>query len=416
MTADNFSVGSTAIDDIDVYNPDNYVNAVPFADFARLRELDPVHWHKHPDGGGYWLLTRHADCQRVSRDNQGFSANRGFVLVDDLPPDILPMARGQLLGMDPPEHGPIRRVVIDRFTQKMLIDWEVRIRAMCKDIFDDLAVRTENGRTDCDFIDDIAARLPSRVIAEMMGVPREMWDQFRHWADKQTSASDPDLGGTPEEVSAASIAMGTYGFELACQRKGGFGNDLISLLLNVEVDGHKVDEMQFASLFVQIAVAGNETTRTLISSGMYELMQRPEQYRAVENDPSLINTAVEEMLRYVCPLHYFRRTATRDTELGGKRIRENDRVVMLYSAANRDPAVFANAEEFDIRRKDNPHLAFGYGIHLCLGANLARLEARVFFEEFFKRYAGIELTAPPRRIRSNLINGFKAMPVRLTPR
>lgn len=405
------AVECIAVDKIDVYNPDNYVDAVPFADFALLRQVDPVHWHPHPDGGGYWLLTRHADCQRVSRDHQTFSARRGFVLVDDLSADILPMAQGQLLGMDPPEHGPIRRVVIDRFTQKTLVEWEIRIRAMCKEIFDDLGARTE-----CDFVNDIAAKLPTRVIAEMMGVPREMWDQFRHWADKQTSASDPDLGGTPEEVNAASIAMGSYGFELACQRKGGTGDDLISLLLNVEVDGNKVDEMQFASLFVQIAVAGNETTRTLIASGMHELMLRPPQLDAVKNDPALIPAAVEEMLRYVCPLHYFRRTATKDTEIGGKQIRENDRVVMLYSAANRDPAVFANPDQFDIRRRDNPHLAFGYGIHLCLGANLARLEARVLLEEFFKRYTGIEETAIPRRIRSNLINGFKSMPVRLIPR
>lgn len=400
-----------AITDIDVYNPDRYVESVPLDDFARLRREDPVHWHPHPDGGGYWLLTRHADCLRVSRDHQTFSSRRGFVLVDDLSAEILPMAQGQLLGMDPPEHGPIRRVVIDRFTQKMLVEWEKRIRIMCKDIFDDLA-----GRNECDFVYDVAAKLPTRVIAEMMGVPREMWDQFRHWADMQTSASDPDLGGTPEQVTAASIAMGTYGFELACQRKGGSGSDLISLLLNVEVDGEKVDEMQFASLFVQIAVAGNETTRTLISSGMYELMTRPQQFDEVAQNPALIAPAVEEMLRFVCPLHYFRRTATKDAEIGGKRIRENDRVVMLYTAANRDPEVFDDPDQFDIHRKHNPHLAFGYGIHLCLGANLARLEARVFFEEFFKRYRGIEPTAPPRRIRSNLINGFKQMPVRLIPR
>jgi cytochrome P450 len=207
--------------------------------------------------------------------------------------------------------------------------------------------------------------------------------------------------------------MGTYGFELATERKDRGGDDLISLLINQEIDGERVSEMEFASLFVQITVAGNETTRGLISSGMYELIRRPELYRQLEANPADLPLAIEEMLRWTCPLHYFRRTATRDKEIRGETIREGDRVVMLYSSANFDEEVFADPLQFDVSRDPNPHLAFGHGIHLCLGANLARLEARIFFEEFFRHFSGIELTGEPVFIRSNSIHGFKRMPVRL---
>ncbi len=399
------------LENIDIYNPDHYVDDVPHEQFRLLRDQAPVHWHAHPDGGGYWALSRHEDVVRVSRDHKTFSAQKGFVLVDDLPPDVLPMAQGQLLGMDPPNHGPIRRAVIERFTSKTLAALEPKVRAIARRYVEAAADTPE-----CNFVFDLAGNLPTAVICSMLEIPEDMWLQIRHWSDIQTSASDPDIGGSPEETQAASVEMGSYGYELAMQRKDRDGDDLISLLLNVEVDGHKVNEMEFASLFVQLTVAGNETTRGLISGGMHELLKNPALYRELEADPSLLPGAVEEMLRWTTPLHYFRRTATADTELHGQRIREGDRVVMLYSSANFDERVFEQPLDFNIRRSPNPHLAFGHGIHLCLGANLARMETRIFFEEFFRRYRGIELNGSPRRIRSNLVNGLKDLPVRLLPR
>jgi len=393
----------------DFYSPDSYVEAPPHEAFDELRSRCPVSRQPHPDGGEYWLLTRHADVVDVSRRHREFSSERAFVMIDDLPEEILEQVRGQLLGMDPPRHGPIRRLVISRFTRAMLDEMEPRIRQICREIF-------ESASTDCDFVDGLAGKLPTAVIGEMMGVPEDMWEQMRIWSDMQTSGDDPDLGASPEEVQQASIEMGTYGYQLACERKDQGGDDLTSLLVNVEVDGEKVSEVEFASLFVQITVAGNETTRGLLASGMQQLIEQPELYRELEANPDGIPDAVEEMLRYCCPLHYFRRTATGPAEIGGQAVEENDRVVMMYSAANRDPAVFEDPHRFDIHRQDNPHLAFGYGIHLCLGANLARLEARVFFEEFFKAFSAVELTGPVRRIRSNMVNGPKAMPVRLTRR
>jgi cytochrome P450 len=396
---------------IDVYDPDQYTGGIPHGQFSWLREHAPVYRHPHPDGGQYWVVSRHADVVAVSRDFRTFSAEQGFVLVDDLPEDILGMARNQLLGMDPPKHGPLRRAVITRFTSRRLEELEPRVRRIARGMM-------ERARDigEVNFVESLAGDLPTAVIGSLLDIPEDMWPQMRRWSDLQTSASDPDLGGTPEEVNQASIEMGTYGFELACERKDSGADDLISLLINQEVDGQTVSEAEFASLFVQIAVAGNETTRGLISSGMYALLQHPEDYCALENDPSLIPAAVEEMLRWTCPLHYFRRTATTDAQIAGQAVAAGDRVVMLYSSANFDERVFDQPMTFDIRRDPNPHLAFGHGIHLCLGANLARLEARIFLEEFFRVFRGMELIAEPVYIRSNMVHGFKDMPVRLLGR
>lgn len=395
---------------IDVYDPDNYTAGIPHQQFAWLRENAPVYWHEHPAGHGYWVVSKHADVLSVSRDFKTYSAEEGFVMVDDLPPDILEMARNQLLGMDPPKHGPLRRAVITRFTSRMLAELEPQVRAIARDV-----MRQITEPSQVNFVESLAGDLPTAVICSMLEIPRDMWATIRRWSDLQTSGSDPDLGGTPEEINQASVEMGTYGFQLASERKDQGGDDLISLLINQEVDGQKVSEMEFASLFIQLTVAGNETTRGLISSGMYELLKRPELLAHLRAHPEELPVAVEEMLRWTCPLHYFRRTATSDAEIHGQAIRKGDRVVMLYSSANFDEDVFADPMTFDIARPKNPHLALGHGIHLCLGANLARMEARVFFEEFFAHFSAIEAAGEPVFIRSNSIHGFKDMPVLLTP-
>jgi cytochrome P450 len=206
--------------EIDVYNPDNYTAGIPHAQFSWLRENSPVHWHQHPTGGGYWVVSRHADVVQVSRDFKTFSAQQGFVMVDDLDPEILAMAQNQLLGMDPPNHGPIRRAVISRFTSRMLAKLEPVVRKITKQI-----MRDASSGEEINFVDDMAGDLPTAVICSLLEIPRDMWPQIRRWSDLQTSGSDPDLGGTPEEVTQASIEMGTYGFELACQRKDQGGED-----------------------------------------------------------------------------------------------------------------------------------------------------------------------------------------------
>ena len=401
------------LSEVDVYNPDNYTQQVPHEMFRCLREQAPVYKHPHPDGGYFWSIAKHADVVAVSRNYKTYSAQKGFVLIDDLEPDLLKETQNQLLAMDPPAHGPIRRTVISRFTTRLVDNMEPRVRMMVREILDQA---TEKG--ECDFIFDVTALLPTRVICEMMGIPREYWQQIREWADMQTSGDDPDIVSGPEASREASINMGTLGYQLACEKlqDANLEDDLMLMLLNSEIDGKPVDAMQFASLFIQITTAGNETTRNLMANGMFELLKEPDQYRQLEEQPQLLPVAIEEMLRITCPLHYFRRTATHDTELRGQKISEGDRVVMWYASANRDPEVFTDPDQLNIHRQPNPHLSFGHGIHLCLGAHLARLETKVFFEEFFKRFSSIELCAPIRRIRSNLNNGLKEMPVRLVPR
>ncbi len=409
------SIATELLSSIDVYDPDRYASSPPYEDFRQLRQHAPVYRHPHPDGGSFWAVTRHAEVGAVSRDYESYSSQRGFVLIDDLAPDLLQETQHQLLGMDPPQHGPVRRSVMHHFTTRMVAAMTPRI----EEIIDGLLGRAL-AMGECDFIEDVVAPLPTQVVCELMGIPAEHHDQIRHWADLQTAADDPDISDGEQSAREAGYAMGALGYQLAMdsqQRRGGKeGSDLMSLLLATELDGEPVDAMQFASLFIQITVAGNETTRNLIANGLLELMARPDVYRTLEEAPELLPLAIEEMLRFTCPLHYFRRTATRPVMLCGQQIEAGDRVVLFYVSANRDEAVFDDPERFDIRRDPNPQLAFGHGPHMCLGAWLARLETQLFFTEWFRRVAAVESTAAPRRVRSNLINGLKSMPLCITPR
>jgi cytochrome P450 len=232
-------------------------------------------------------------------------------------------------------------------------------------------------------------------------------------------AADVELTRGRDTGTQSAFAFGSYAFQLAQKTAGtasSASDSLLHVLQNAQLDGEQVDLPTFAGLFVQIAIAGNETTRSTLAGGMLELMRRPAEYARLDADRSLIESAVEEFLRWLAPVHYFRRTATRDTTLRGVRIRAGDRVVMMYASANRDEDVFREPQRFDIARDPNPHVAFGFGEHFCLGASLGRLEARVFLEEFFARFARVELTGEPARMRSNELNAWKRIPVRLTPR
>ncbi len=409
------SATAAVLASIDVYDPDRYVEAPPYEDFRYLRQHAPVYRHPHPDGGFFWAVTRHAEVSAISRDHKTYSSQRGFVMVDNLEPELLAETQNQLLGMDPPQHGPVRRSVLRHFTTRMVEGMTPRINEIVKDL-----VARAVDRGEVEFIEEIVAQLPTQVICELMGIPSEHHDQIRRWADMQTSSDDPDIVPSPEASREASHAMGALGYQLAIDNQQRCGDEegggLMSLLLSTELDGKPVDPMQFASLFIQITTAGNETTRNLIANGLLELMARPELYRELEAAPELLPGAVEEMLRFTCPLHYFRRTTTRPVTLCGERIKADDRVVLFYISANRDETVFDDPERFDIRRHPNPQLAFGHGPHMCLGAWLARLETQLFFAEWFRRVGSVELSDTPRRVRSNLINGIKYMPLRIVAR
>jgi cytochrome P450 len=349
---------------------------------------------------------KHADVLAVSRDPALFSAEaKGMQLIDYT--DQLPT----LLSLDPPRHTEMRRRVLHAFTPKVVRDLEPRMRAIVRATFDRVAARET-----CDFVQDVVRPLPLEIVCDILGVPAEDRDRVGAWADLLAGSADPEIAREGKTGTQGAIEFGTYAFQLAQRSEPAKGESLIAVLKNAELDGEQVDLITFCGLFVQIAIAGNETTRSTLSGGMLELIRNPESLRALQGDKARIPAAVEEMLRWLSPVHYFRRTATRDTMLRGQKIAAGDRVVMMYASANRDEDVYRSPDRFDISRSPNPHVAFGFGEHFCLGAALGRLEARVFLEEFCARFASIELAGEPVRLRSNELNAWKRMPVRLVAR
>jgi cholest-4-en-3-one 26-monooxygenase len=402
----------TTMTEIDLYSPDTYVHSIPHDAFTRLRRESPVYWQKEPDGPGYWALTRYEDIVTASSDNELFSSWRGGTNLDDnLPEDAMALIRTILINMDPPKHTKYRKLVATGFTPKQIALLEPHVREITKRIVDNIAAKGS-----CDFVTDVAAELPLAVIAEMLGVPEEDHHKVFDWSNRLIGFDDPEFHTTPEDGRIAGTEMFMYANEMAMDRKKNPRNDLVSVLMNAEVDGDRLTEADFDGFFILLAVAGNETTRNLISGAMLALIEHPEQRARLIAEPALLTTGVEEFLRWVSPLIYFRRTLQRDTVVGGQPMREGDKVAMYYPSGNRDEAIFENGQVFDVSRSPNPHMAFGGGgPHFCLGASLARLEIRCMFEELLSRLPDIELDGPVQRLRSNFINGIKHMPVRFTP-
>ncbi|MFI5397940.1 MAG: cytochrome P450 [Candidatus Binatia bacterium] len=396
--------------DIDLANPSTYVPAVPHAAFKLLRATAPVFWHKDPKGPSFWAITKYHDVVTISRDPKTFSSARRTALFQELSPEQLAQTQMIMLNMDAPRHTKIRALVNKGFTPRMVAQLEPHVREITTKIIDAVASKGK-----CDFVTDVAAELPLQVIAEMMGVPVEDRHALFDWSNRLIGFDDPEYATSEEDGKKAAMEVYMYANRLAVERKKNPGDDLVSVLMNAEVDGEKLTELEFDLFFLLLMVAGNETTRNLISGGMRALIEHPEERARLLQDPSLMPTAVDEMLRWVSPVMSFRRTATRDTEIRGQKIREGDKVLIYYASANRDEEVFPDSERFDVARTPNDHLAFGIGEHFCLGSNLARLEIRVLFEEVLRRLPDMELAGPVERLRSSLINGIKRMPVAFTP-
>ena len=397
-----------------IYSPDLYVDGPPHELFAHLRATEPVVWQDMPEEPGYWAVLKHADVVHVAREARLFSATEGGVVLENLAPEQLTMMRDMLLAMDPPRHGDYRRPIAASFKRKIIGKLEPQIREICRGIMADAAERRE-----VEFVHDVTAGLPSRVIGELMGLPRDDWPLINRLAERNTSGQDPDLNhddeGHTDDAGNASIEMAMYAIGFAARRRQEAPQaDLTTLILESDFGGSQMSDIDFGSFFVQLVTAGNDTTKTMLSSGLLALLQHPEQLAELRADPSLVTGAVEEILRWANPLHYFRRTATADTELHGAPIRAGDKVAMYYTSANRDEDVFDDPQRFDIHRDPNPHLSFGIAEHFCLGVHLARLEGKVFFEELLSTFPTIELTGEPKRTRSNLNNALKSLPLRLT--
>jgi cytochrome P450 len=394
---------------VDLYDPDGYVAGPPHDIFAELRRTQPVFFQEMTGEPGYWAVLKHADVVHVAREPTLFSASNAGVMLENLEPPQLEMMRNMLLAMDPPRHVDYRRPVAPRFKARVIAGLEPQIRAICRDIMNVAAEQK-----DVEFVHDVTSGLPSRVIGQLMGLPAEDLPMIHRFAEMNTSGQDADYTGASGDVPQGTIDMAMYAIEFAARRRQEAPReDLTTLLLETDFNGHYMTDIDFGSFFVQLVTAGNDTTKTMLASGLLTLLQHPDQLAASRAEPSLVPGAVEEILRYANPLHYFRRTATADTELRGVQINKGDKVAMIYTSANRDEEVFDDPQRFDIRRNPNPHLSFGIAEHFCLGVHLARLEGRVFFEELFATFPTIELAGEPVRIRSNLNNALKVLPIRL---
>jgi cytochrome P450 len=392
--------------DVDLASPDAFAAGVPHEALADLRRTRPVHFQEMQGQPGFWAVLKHADVVRVAREPRLFSASEGGVVVEDLAPDQLEMMRGMLLAMDPPRHTDYRKPLSDRFKARVIAGLEPAIRAVCHDIL------AAAGEGQVEFVHDVTSGLPSRVIGELMGLPEEDWPRIHELAERNTSGQDDDAGSG--EPTSASVEMALYAMTFAARRRAEPAReDLTSFILGSDFGGKPMDDVDFAKFFVQLVTAGNDTTKTMLSSGLLALLQHRDQLDRLRVDPSLVPGAVEEILRWANPLHYFRRTATADTEIRGVPIRAGDKVAMYYTSANRDEDVFADPHRFDVERHPNLHLSFGIGPHFCLGVHLARLEGRVFFQELLATFPSIELAGEPVRVRSNLNNGLSRLPVRL---
>ncbi|MFF0607272.1 cytochrome P450 [Nocardia tengchongensis] len=391
----------------DIYDPELYVAGPIHEIFAGLRRTDPVHWQEMPGEPGYWAILKHADVSHVARHPELFSAEVEGVILENQPPERLEQTRNMLLMMDPPRHTEYRKPLAEHFKARVVGDMEDRVRELTRDLLDSV-----DG--DVEFVHDVAGVLPSQVVGGLFGIPAQDWPSLRRWAEQSVSQQDPDLVGD-FDVTAELTNMAIYAIQFSMARREQEPQaDLTSLILGGSFGGKAMSDLEFGSFFTQLVTAGNDTTKTMLSSGLQLLLAHPEQLAALRENPALIPGAVEEILRYANPLHYFRRTATADTEIRGVPIKAGDKVAMWYTSANRDEDVFADAESFDIRRNPNPHLSFGLAQHFCLGVHLARLEGRVFFEELLTRFPKLEQTGDARRIRSNLNNGLKSLPVRMT--
>jgi cholest-4-en-3-one 26-monooxygenase len=399
------------IETIDIQSNDIYVDGPPFETFAWLRDNAPA--LRHPgmndlDVEWFWALTRHADVVEVSRQFQTYSSERNGVLLMER--DNMEETR-LLTDIDPPEHTRMRGLVNRGFTPRAIKLMSDNYIAVTEQL---VAEAIEEGRVE--FVTKVAAELPLIAIAQMMGIPVEDRSRVFDWSNRMIGQNDADYSGGLDDAAAAAIELYGYAQELADDRRAAPRDDIISILVAAE-GNDALTEHEFNMFVLLLAVAGNETTRNAISHGVNALIEHPDQWELLRDNPSLVDSAVEEILRWSTPVNVFRRTATCDVELHGETIREGDSVAMFYASANRDERVFADPDRFDITRDPNPHVTFGGGgPHFCLGANLARLEMRTLFGELARRCERIEPTGEVKRLRSYFINGIKTLPVNLVPR
>jgi cytochrome P450 len=396
--------------DIDLADPDLYRDGVPHDVFAALRRDDPGHFNPEDEGPGFWAFTRYEDIRAIHRDPTTFSSELGGVTLEDLEPHELE-ARKSMIDMDPPRHDEIRAVVHRGFTPRAVSAWEDRVRSVASEVIDAALPQGE-----FDFVEQISAEIPMQVFARVMGIPQEERHEVIRLGNRLLGRDDPEFAMEPDAAdrmlplsNPVALEIFEIGRRIAAARRADPQDDVVSKLV-----ARDLTPKEFDLNFVLLAVAGNETTRHTLTHGLLALLEHPEQMELLRSEPEKLTVATEEILRWATPIHYFRRTAARDVELAGSKVKAGDKVTTWLVSGNRDESHIADPDIFDVERAPNPHVTFGPGgIHHCLGAHLARLEIRVTIHELLKRSADIELAGPPERLRSNLFNGIKRLPVRV---
>jgi len=408
----------------DLKDPDLYMTDDFHEVFKALRADSPVYWNPEADAAGFWAVTRYDDIEAISKNPKLFSSAKdmgGHRIFNENEIDEN-NTEASMISIDPPVHAAYRRMISPGFVPKRIAGMEERIRARVTRLLDQLEERGANGK-EVEFIDAVAAALPIEVLAELFGVPASDGPKLFEWSNATVGEDDPELRVSDEYMRKCLGEMAAYAAGLWQQRMENPGEDLISMLAHSKVPNleGKEEPMSFPTYigtFILLVVAGNETTRNSISGGLLALSQNPEERAKLLADPSLIPSAVQEIVRWVSPVLHMRRTATEDTEISGQKIAKGDKVVMWYASANRDETKWADPYKFDVTRytdKDAPtQLGFGVGQHFCLGSRLAELQLRILYEEMLKRFPDIRVSGPIRRLRSNFISGIKEMPVKLT--
>ncbi|MFZ5747604.1 MAG: cytochrome P450 [Pseudomonadota bacterium] len=406
------------------FDPDRFAaHGYPHDIWARMRRETPVAWLDDGVREPFWAVTRYEDVAAIGRNSDDFKSGAGITILrkDMLTGGTIERSVPLMLTMDPPEHQKNRMILRERFKPSVMRALEVHILERCREIVDSVAARrvalaAAGADPTIEFVADIAMRLPMDVILELLGVPTSDRDQLFEWSNAVVGSEDPDYGDVAvprESIAAAQAGMFGYFAKFIAARRADPREDLVSLLVAARIDGEPLSDREILGFCFLLAIAGNETTRNATSSAMLTLIEHREAMTTLIEQPAAMPAAVEELLRWVAPIVYMARTATRDLELAGQPVAAGEKVVMFYPSANRDEDAFADAARFDIARKPNRHFTFGHGRHACLGNDLARIELRAVLTEILRQFPGIALAGPVERLRSNFVGGIKKMPVML---
>ena len=395
---------------LDIATPEHYeLHGYPHPEWTWLRRNAPVFWYDRPNVQPFWAITKHADIIEIGKQPEKFlNAPRLAVFTLDLPPPAEGESR-HLLNMDPPDHAKFRRVTSHWFTPRAIRNMDEKVSRVTREVLDE-AARKSSG----DFVQDISAKITIAVIAEMLGVPRKDWDLLFRWTNESIAPQDPEFQkGTPHEtLERARHELFVYFHELAESRRKVATDDIVSVVANGKVNGEPLPIVELLSYYFLLVVAGNETTRNAMTGGMLALLENRREWEKLKQNPELVDGAVEEAIRWTTPVIQFARTATENYSLRGKTIRKGESVCLFYASGNRDEEVFPDPFVFRIDREPNPHIGFGMGEHVCLGAHLARLELRHAFSQLSERASECELTGPPARVRSSFVGGIKRAPMK----